>query len=79
MPSAGEGTSRRGSTNYESRDMMYYTLHIMHRVEPLSEEDHPLVLRNSLRQKRDRIGCIRAIVLRPSTTGQWVAWGIAIR
>ena len=46
---------------YESRNMLYYHLHIMHRVGRYPKKITRLVLRAFLRQRNDRIGCIRAI------------------
>jgi len=46
---------------YESRNMLYYHLHVMHRVGRYPKKIISLVLRACLRQRRDRIGCIRAI------------------
>jgi rhamnopyranosyl-N-acetylglucosaminyl-diphospho-decaprenol beta-1,3/1,4-galactofuranosyltransferase len=46
---------------YESRNMLYYHLHIMHRVGRYPTKITGLLLRAVLRQRRDRIGCIRAI------------------
>ena len=46
---------------YESRNMLYYHLHIMHRVGRYPKKITSLVLRALLRQKKDRIGCVGAI------------------
>jgi rhamnopyranosyl-N-acetylglucosaminyl-diphospho-decaprenol beta-1,3/1,4-galactofuranosyltransferase len=46
---------------YESRNMLYYHLHVMHRVGRYPKKITSLVLRALLRQKRDRIGCVGAI------------------
>ena len=46
---------------YESRNMLYYHLHVMHRVGRYPKKITSLVLRALLRQKRDRIRCVGAI------------------
>ena len=46
---------------YESRNMLYYHLHIKHKVGHYPKKITSLVLRAFLRQRKDRIGCIRAI------------------
>ena len=46
---------------YESRNMLYYHLHVMHRVGRYPKKITSLVLRAILRQKKDRIGCLGAI------------------
>jgi GT2 family glycosyltransferase len=46
---------------YESRNMLYYHFHIMHRVGRFPKKITSLILRALLRQRSDRIGCIRAI------------------
>lgn len=46
---------------YESRNMLYYHLHVMHRVGRFPKKIINLVLRALLRQKRDRVGCLGAI------------------
>jgi rhamnopyranosyl-N-acetylglucosaminyl-diphospho-decaprenol beta-1,3/1,4-galactofuranosyltransferase len=46
---------------YESRNMLYYHLHVRHRVGRFPKKITSLVLRALLRQKRDRIGCLGAI------------------
>ena len=46
---------------YESRNMLYYHLHIKHRVGRYPKKITALVLRAVLRQRKDRIGCIGAI------------------
>jgi GT2 family glycosyltransferase len=46
---------------YESRNTVYYHLHLMHRVGRFPKKIVSLVLRALLRQKKDRIGCLGAI------------------
>jgi rhamnopyranosyl-N-acetylglucosaminyl-diphospho-decaprenol beta-1,3/1,4-galactofuranosyltransferase len=46
---------------YESRNMLYYHLHIKHRVGRYPKKITALVLRAVLRQRKDRIGCIGAV------------------
>jgi rhamnopyranosyl-N-acetylglucosaminyl-diphospho-decaprenol beta-1,3/1,4-galactofuranosyltransferase len=46
---------------YESRNTLYYHLRVMHRVGRFPKKIISLVLRALLRQKNDRIGCLRAI------------------
>ena len=46
---------------YESRNMLYYHLHIMHRVGRYPKKITTLFLRVLLRQRKDRIGCLGAI------------------
>ena len=46
---------------YESRNMLYYHLHIMHRVGRYPQKITSLVLRALLRQRKDRLRCIGAI------------------
>ena len=46
---------------YESRNMLYYHLYVMHRVGRYPKKITSLVLRGLLRQKRDRIRCVGAI------------------
>ena len=46
---------------YESRNTVYYHLHVMHRVGRFPKKLASLILRALLRQKRERIGCLGAI------------------
>jgi rhamnopyranosyl-N-acetylglucosaminyl-diphospho-decaprenol beta-1,3/1,4-galactofuranosyltransferase len=46
---------------YESRNTLYYHLHIKHRVGRYPKKLTTLVLRAILRQRKDRMRCIRAI------------------
>ena len=46
---------------YESRNMLYYHLHVMHRVGRYPKKISSLVLRVVLRQKNDRIASLGAI------------------
>ncbi len=46
---------------YESRNMLYYHLHIMHRVGRYPRKIITLFLRALLRQREGRIGCVSAI------------------
>ena len=46
---------------YESRNMLYYHLHVMHRVGRYPKKITSLVLRALVRQERDRIRCVGAI------------------
>jgi GT2 family glycosyltransferase len=46
---------------YESRNTLYYHLHVMHRVGRFPKKFTSLVLRALVRQRSDRIGCISAI------------------
>jgi rhamnopyranosyl-N-acetylglucosaminyl-diphospho-decaprenol beta-1,3/1,4-galactofuranosyltransferase len=46
---------------YESRNMLYYHVYVMHRVGRYPKKITSLVLRALLRQKSDRIGCFGAI------------------
>ena len=46
---------------YESRNMLYYHFHIMHRIGRYPRKITSLVLRALLRQRKDRIRCIGAI------------------
>jgi rhamnopyranosyl-N-acetylglucosaminyl-diphospho-decaprenol beta-1,3/1,4-galactofuranosyltransferase len=46
---------------YESRNTLYYHLHVMHRVGRFPKKITSLVLRALLRQRSDRIGCLGAI------------------
>lgn len=46
---------------YESRNMLYYHLHIMRRVGRYPKKITSLILRALLRQKKDRIACVGAI------------------
>ena len=46
---------------YESRNSLYYHLHVMHRVGRYPRKVTSLVLRAILRQRRDRLGCITAM------------------
>ncbi len=45
---------------YEARNMLYYHLHVMHRVGRYPKKITRLVFRAFVRQKKDRIGCITA-------------------
>ena len=47
---------------YESRNMLYYHLHIMRRVGRYPKKITTLFLRALLRQRTDRIGCLGAIL-----------------
>jgi rhamnopyranosyl-N-acetylglucosaminyl-diphospho-decaprenol beta-1,3/1,4-galactofuranosyltransferase len=47
---------------YESRNSLYYHLHIMHRVGRYPRKITGLLLRAVVRQKRDRIRCVGAIL-----------------
>ena len=46
---------------YESRNTVYYHLHVMRRVGRFPKKIVSLVLRALVRQKNDRIGCLAAI------------------
>ena len=46
---------------YESRNTVYYHLHVMRRVGRFPKKIVSLVLRALIRQKSDRIGCLAAI------------------
>lgn len=46
---------------YESRNTVYYHLHIMHRVGRFPKKITSLILRALLRQKKDRIWCVGAM------------------
>ena len=56
-----EGVIPRWKYYYESRNSLYYHLHVMHRVGRYPKKITGLVMRALLRQKGDRIGCLRAI------------------
>ena len=46
---------------YESRNMLYYHLYVMHRVGRYPRKIVSLVLRAALRQRKDRLKCLGAI------------------
>jgi GT2 family glycosyltransferase len=46
---------------YESRNMLYYHLYVMHRVGRYPRKIVSLVLRAALRQRKDRLKCLAAI------------------
>ena len=56
-----EGVIPRWKYYYESRNSLYYHLYVMHRIGRYPKKITGLVMRALLRQKGDRIGCLRAI------------------